>query len=195
MIDMSDAMRYTPSSIEAKRGGTIRFMIEHDALNMVTVAPGKTGQLLWKFAKAGKIDLAYQQLRHCDAGMKGAVNVASVKGVPMKADDHGAPVPEFAESTKWPGCSPTSPSRVARPADHGGLGGLPAMETPQVSEGAIFQERGAALATRSRSTATDPIIRPDGGPAAPPCHLAHTPRTVVRVPTLPGSPHEHPNDR
>ena len=77
-IDMNDAMRYTPSSIDARQGETIRFVIrnsgkvkhelvlgtekelkehyelmkkfpemEHDDPNMVTVAPGKTGQVIW----------------------------------------------------------------------------------------------------------------------------------------------------
>ncbi len=118
-VDMSDAMRYTPSNIDARRGETIRFVIknsgkvkhelvlgtekelkehyevmkkfpemEHDDPNMVTVAPGKTGEVIWKFTKAGKIDFACLQPGHYDAGMKGAVAVASGKA-PTKADSHG----------------------------------------------------------------------------------------------------------
>ena len=118
-IDMSDAMRYTPSSIDAKQGETIRFVIknsgkvkhelvlgtekelkdhyevmkkfpemEHDDPNMVTVAPGKTGQVIWKFSKAGKIDFACLQPGHYDAGMKGAVAVAAGKAA-AKGDGHG----------------------------------------------------------------------------------------------------------
>lgn len=118
-IDMSDAMRYTPSSIDAKQGETIRFVIknsgkvkhelvlgtekelkehyeqmkkfpemEHDDPNMVTVAPGKTGQVIWKFTKAGKIDFACLQPGHYDAGMKGAVAVAAGKA-PAKGAGHG----------------------------------------------------------------------------------------------------------
>ena len=118
-IDMSDAMRYTPSSIDAKQGETIRFVIrnsgkvkhelvlgtekelqehyevmkkfpemEHDDPNMVTVAPGKTGQVTWKFTKAGKIDFACLQPGHYDAGMKGSVAVAAGKA-PAKGDGHG----------------------------------------------------------------------------------------------------------
>jgi len=109
-IDMSDAMRYTPSSIDAKQGETIRFVIrnsgkvkhelvlgtakelqehyevmkknpemEHDDANMVTVMPGKTGEVIWKFSKAGKIDFACLQPGHYDAGMKGAVAVSAAK--------------------------------------------------------------------------------------------------------------------
>jgi len=118
-IDMSDAMRYTPSSIDARQGETIRFVIknsgkvkhelvlgtekellehyeqmkkfpemEHDDPKMVTVAPGKTGQVIWKFSKAGKIDFACLQPGHYDAGMKGAVAVAAGKA-PAKGDGHG----------------------------------------------------------------------------------------------------------
>ena len=118
-INMSDAMRYTPSNINAKQGETIRFVIknagklkhelvlgtenelkahyevmkkfpvmEHDDPNMVTVAPGKTGQVIWKFTKAGKIDFACLQPGHYDAGMKGAVAVVAGKGA-AKGVGHG----------------------------------------------------------------------------------------------------------
>ena len=118
-IDMSDAMRFTPSSIDAKQGETIRLVIknsgkvkhelvlgtekelkehyevmkkfpemEHDDPNMVTVAPGKTGQVIWKFSKAGKIDFACLQPGHYEAGMKGAVAVAAGKSA--KGDGHGS---------------------------------------------------------------------------------------------------------
>lgn len=63
--------------------------MEHADANMVTVAPGKTGEVIWQFTKAGKIDFACLQPGHYDAGMKGAVNVAAVKAAPTKADGHG----------------------------------------------------------------------------------------------------------
>ena len=117
-IDMSDAMRFTPASIDAKQGETIRFVItnsgkvkhelvlgtendlkehnelmkrlpqmEHDDPTMVTVAPGKVGDVIWKFTQAGKIDFACLQPGHYDAGMKGAVAVAPGKA-PAKGDGH-----------------------------------------------------------------------------------------------------------
>ena len=120
-VGMSDAMRFTPSSITAKQGETIRFTVknagqvkhefilgtekelkehyelmkkfpemEHSDANMVTVAPGKTGEVIWQFTKAGKIDFACLQPGHYDAGMKGAVNVTSSKGADTKSDGHGA---------------------------------------------------------------------------------------------------------
>lgn len=50
--------------------------MEHADSNMVTVAPGKTGEIIWQFTKAGKVDFACLQPGHYDAGMKGFVNVA-----------------------------------------------------------------------------------------------------------------------
>ena len=49
--------------------------MEHDDPNMVTLAPGKSGEVVWQFTKAGKIDFACLQPGHYDAGMKGAVSV------------------------------------------------------------------------------------------------------------------------
>lgn len=118
-VDMTDSMRFTPASISAKQGETIRFTVknsgkvkhefvlgtekelkehyelmkkfpemEHSDPNMVTVAPGKTGEVIWQFTKAGKIDFACLQPGHYDAGMKGAVSVAAVKGAAAKGDGH-----------------------------------------------------------------------------------------------------------
>ena len=106
-VEMSDAMRFSPSSIAVKQGETIRFAVkntgklkhelvlgtqkelkahnevmkknpemEHADANMVTVAPGQTGEVVWQFTKAGKVNFACLQPGHYDAGMKGAVTVA-----------------------------------------------------------------------------------------------------------------------
>jgi uncharacterized cupredoxin-like copper-binding protein len=53
--------------------------MEHADANMVTVAPGKTGEVIWQFTKAGKVDFACLQPGHYDAGMKGFVTVAGGK--------------------------------------------------------------------------------------------------------------------
>ncbi len=63
--------------------------MEHADENMVTVAPGRSGEIVWQFTRAGKIDFACLQPGHYDAGMKGAVSVAGVKAAPTKAADHG----------------------------------------------------------------------------------------------------------
>ena len=62
--------------------------MEHDDPNMVTVAPGKSGEIIWQFTSAGKVDFACLQPGHFDAGMKGIVNVASSKAQ-AKGDGHG----------------------------------------------------------------------------------------------------------
>ena len=49
--------------------------MEHADANQVTVDPGKTGELVWQFAKAGKFDFACLQPGHFEAGMKGKVAV------------------------------------------------------------------------------------------------------------------------
>lgn len=56
--------------------------MEHEDPNMITLAGGKTGEVVWQFAKAGKVDFACLQPGHYDAGMKGAVTVAKGSGKP-----------------------------------------------------------------------------------------------------------------
>ena len=53
--------------------------MEHADANMVTVQPGATGEVIWQFTKAGKVDFACLQPGHYDAGMKGRVTVAGDK--------------------------------------------------------------------------------------------------------------------
>lgn len=105
-VDMTDGMRFHPSSIDVKQNETVRFVVtnsgklkhelvlgtetelkehyeamkknpemEHADPNMVTLAGGKKGEIVWQFTRAGKVDFACLQPGHYDAGMKGAVNV------------------------------------------------------------------------------------------------------------------------
>ena len=62
--------------------------MEHADDNMVSVASGKTGEVVWRFNKAGRVDFACLQPGHYDAGMKGFVSVANQEGA-SKADGHG----------------------------------------------------------------------------------------------------------
>jgi len=55
--------------------------MEHAESNMLTLAPGKTGEIIWQFTKSGKVDFACLQPGHYDAGMKGLVTVAGGKSV------------------------------------------------------------------------------------------------------------------
>ena len=114
-VGMSDAMRFSPSSISVRQGETIHFVIhnegqlrhemvlgtehelkehyelmkkfpemEHADAEAVTVAPGKTGEIIWRFTKAGTVNFACLESGHYDAGMKGMVKVSAVKGAGRK---------------------------------------------------------------------------------------------------------------
>ena len=62
--------------------------MEHEEPNMITLAAGgKTGEVIWQFTKAGKVDFGCLQPGHWDAGMKGAVSVAKGKA-PTTAATH-----------------------------------------------------------------------------------------------------------
>ena len=105
-VDMTDAMRFNPSSIKVKRGETVRFIVtnsgklkhemvlgtakdlkehyevmkknpemEHADANMVTVAPGQSGEIVWQFTKAGDFQFACLIPGHFEAGMIGKVAV------------------------------------------------------------------------------------------------------------------------
>ena len=63
--------------------------MEHADANMVTVAPGKTGEIIWQFTQSGKVDFACLQPGHYDAGMKGMVHVAGATKA-KAGDSHGA---------------------------------------------------------------------------------------------------------
>ena len=52
--------------------------MEHADPNMVTVAPGKTGEVVWQFTKAGTVNVGCLQPGHYDAGMKGQVTVGKL---------------------------------------------------------------------------------------------------------------------
>jgi uncharacterized cupredoxin-like copper-binding protein len=106
-VTMDDRMRFMPSSIDVKRGETIRFVVKndgiephefmlgelkelqehaevmrkhptmvHDEPNAITVNPGQTGELIWRFTHAGKVDFACLIPGHFEAGMKGDIRVA-----------------------------------------------------------------------------------------------------------------------
>lgn len=49
--------------------------MEHDEPSMVHVAPGKTGELVWQFTRAGEFQFACLLPGHFEAGMSGKVVV------------------------------------------------------------------------------------------------------------------------
>ena len=50
--------------------------MEHSDPNMVTVEPGKSGEIVWQFTKAGTFTFACLQPGHFEAGMVGKVKVS-----------------------------------------------------------------------------------------------------------------------
>jgi len=50
--------------------------MEHADPNQVSVEPGKTGELIWQFSKAGTFDFACLVPGHFEAGMVGKVRVS-----------------------------------------------------------------------------------------------------------------------
>jgi len=49
--------------------------MEHDEPSKVTLAPGKEGEIVWQFTKAGTVNFACLMPGHYEAGMKGQVKV------------------------------------------------------------------------------------------------------------------------
>lgn len=50
--------------------------MEHDEPSKITLAPGKQGEIIWQFTKAGTVNFACLMPGHYEAGMKGAIKVA-----------------------------------------------------------------------------------------------------------------------
>jgi len=50
--------------------------MEHDEPNSVTLDPGKHGEIVWQFTRAGAVHFACLIPGHYEAGMKGAVQVS-----------------------------------------------------------------------------------------------------------------------
>jgi len=61
--------------------------MEHADENMVTVAPGQTGEVTWKFTRAGTTVFACLQPGHYEAGMRGQVHISGT-GTPPAKDAH-----------------------------------------------------------------------------------------------------------
>jgi uncharacterized cupredoxin-like copper-binding protein len=53
--------------------------MEHDEPYMAHVAPGKTGEIIWTFNRAGEFDFACLIAGHYSAGMKGVIRVTAKK--------------------------------------------------------------------------------------------------------------------
>ena len=68
----------TPATHEEHAALMVRFpTMEHDEPYMVHVAPGKTGEIVWKFNRAGEFAFACLIAGHYQAGMIGKVQVVA----------------------------------------------------------------------------------------------------------------------
>lgn len=84
----------TDKDLKAHYQAMLKFPeMEHEEPNMITLAGGKTGEVVWQFTQAGKVDFACLQPGHYDAGMKGAVTVAKGSAKPAAK----APAPKAAD--------------------------------------------------------------------------------------------------
>ncbi|MGS0740774.1 cupredoxin domain-containing protein [Glaciimonas sp. GG7] len=65
----------------AKHAQMMRQMpaMQHHEANQITVAPGKTGELIWKFNQVTTVDFACLEPGHFEAGMKGQIEVMAGK--------------------------------------------------------------------------------------------------------------------
>ena len=61
--------------------------MEHDEPSKLTLAPGKQGEIIWQFTKAGTVNFACLMPGHYEAGMVGKVKVAAA-AAPGKSDGH-----------------------------------------------------------------------------------------------------------
>ena len=50
--------------------------MQHDEANAITLQPGETGELVWRFTHAGSVDFACLIPGHFEAGMKGSIWVS-----------------------------------------------------------------------------------------------------------------------
>ena len=67
----------TPKELEEHAAMMIKFPeMEHDEPYMAHVPPGRTGQIIWTFNRAGEFDFACLIAGHYAAGMVGKINVA-----------------------------------------------------------------------------------------------------------------------
>jgi uncharacterized cupredoxin-like copper-binding protein len=64
--------------------------MEHEEPNMLSVAPGKQGELIWHFTSATTVDFACLRPGHYEAGMKGKIQVAKGKAAPKNKEPHDA---------------------------------------------------------------------------------------------------------
>jgi len=111
ILDMTDAMRFSPEQLAVQEGETVRFVVinkgnmqhemvigtpdelarhaammakfpnmQHEEAYMAHVAPGKTGDIVWTFNRAGGFKFACLIAGHYEAGMRGTITITPEPG-------------------------------------------------------------------------------------------------------------------
>jgi uncharacterized cupredoxin-like copper-binding protein len=71
----------TPAELAKHAALMARFPnMEHDEAYMVHVDPGKTGEIVWTFNRAGSFEFACLIAGHYEAGMRGTITVTPKQG-------------------------------------------------------------------------------------------------------------------
>jgi len=66
----------TPDELAKHAAMMVKFPdMEHDEAYMVHVDPGKTGEIVWHFNRAGSFEFACLIAGHYEAGMRGTITV------------------------------------------------------------------------------------------------------------------------
>ncbi len=78
----------TEKELDAHAAQMVKFpTMEHDEPYRAHVAPGKTGEIIWNFNRAGDFDFARLMAGHYSAGMVGKVKLVAV-AAGKKSDGH-----------------------------------------------------------------------------------------------------------
>lgn len=71
----------TPDELAKHAAMMVKFPgMEHDAPYMAHVDPGKTGEIIWHFNRAGRFEFACLIAGHYEAGMRGTLTVTPKQG-------------------------------------------------------------------------------------------------------------------
>ena len=103
--------------------------MQHEAPYIAHVAPGKTGEIIWNFNRAGTFEFACLIAGHYEAGMRGTLVVNSKKGASKTSGQAMTTAPAAA------GVTTTTPSAESVPAP--AVQPLPAGKSDAMSEGVV----------------------------------------------------------
>ena len=104
--------------------------MQHEAPYLTHVAPGKAGEIVWTFNRAGSFEYACLIAGHYEAGMRGTLIVTPKSGAKTGATPATPAIPE-PQGTAAPPVVPTTPATPATGAN------VTAANTNALSEGVV----------------------------------------------------------